>query len=340
MPIEGKYDQISFKEWDEFVRTHPRGNIFQTRSLFDLYSATENYHPVITTLTNSKTGGVDGILSGVVISEMRGIASQFSSHAVVQGGPLTVDEDKANLAKHLVQEFDKKVRRKAIYSEIRNMWEVAHLNGYLNLYSFEDHLDFLIDLEQTIDSLWSGLSKSRKKNINKAEELGINIEEMTDSGGIDSFYYLVKETYNDVGIPCPPRSLFANAFSQLVPNGYAKFFLAFHSNECIGGRVVLTYNGMIYDWYAGASKSAKSYNPNDHLVWHILKWGIDNGYSIFDFGGAGDPNKPYGPREFKRRFGGKMVNYGRYVRVYSPVKMKLAKSGLKMYQTLIRPSKE
>jgi serine/alanine adding enzyme len=340
MPIEVKLDQISSKEWNEFVRAHPQGNIFQTQSLFDVYSATENYHPVMTSLTNSKTGDVVGILSGVTISEMKGIASKISSHAVVQGGPLTVDLDKVNIANRLVQEFDKKVRRKAIYSEIRNMWEVMYLNDNLNSYSFEDHLDFLIDLEQTMDSLWGGLSKSRRKNINKAKELGIYIEEMTDIGRMDTFYNLIKETYDDVGIPCAPRSLFLNAFSQLAPKGFAKFFLAFHSNDCIGARAVLTYNGMIYDWYAGASKFAQSYNPNDHLVWHILKWGMDNGYSIFDFGGAGDPNKPYGPREFKRRFGGKMVNYGRYVRVYSPVKLKLARTGLKMYQTFTKPSME
>jgi lipid II:glycine glycyltransferase (peptidoglycan interpeptide bridge formation enzyme) len=39
--------------------------------------------------------------------------------------------------------------------------------------------------------------------------------------------------------------------------------------------------------------------PNDYLVWQVLIYGINNGYQIFDFGGAGKPEVNYGPREFK-----------------------------------------
>jgi serine/alanine adding enzyme len=332
-------DRSSPREWDEFIQNHPKSNIFQTRSLYDVYSKTDNYQPIAISLTDTGKGEVAGILSGVIISEMGGMARRFSSHAVVQGGPLVADEQKTNVAE-LVKEFDRMVRKKAIYSEIRNIHESSYLNGRLDSYSFDEHLDFHISLEQPLSALWSGLSKSRRKNINKAEELGISVVEVSGPGQLVPFCELIDETYHEVGIPPPPHSLFHSAFDQLVPKGQAKFFLAYDSDDCIGARAVLTYNGMIYDWYAGSSRTALSSNPNDLLVWHILKWGVERGYSYFDFGGAGNPNEPYGPREFKRRFGGKLVSYGRYSRTYSPVDMWCARTGLKLYRKLADPAKK
>lgn len=340
MRTECVVDQISSKEWDEFVKAHPKGNIFQTKSLFDVYLNTDNYCPIAISSTNSKTGDINGVLSGVVISEIGGFAKHFSSHAVVQGGPLIADEHDTNVANSLVGEYDKKAKKKAIYSEIRNMHDCGYLINYLESYNFTDHLDFHISLEQPRDALWSGISKSRRKNIKKAEDMGIDIVEINSVHQIESFCEIIDETYREVRIPSAPHSLFHNAFSQLVPKGYARFLLAMDSNECIGARAVLTYGNMIYDWYAGASIKSLSSYPNDFLVWNILNWGLDNGYSVFDFGGAGNPNEPYGPREFKRRFGGKMVNYGRFSQIYSPANMWIAKNGLKLYHALAnRPRK-
>ena len=38
---------------------------------------------------------------------------------------------------------------------------------------------------------------------------------------------------------------------------------------------------------------------------------------VDDFGGAGKPDEPYGVRTFKAKYGGELVNYGRYVCVHS-----------------------
>ena len=56
------------------------------------------------------------------------------------------------------------------------------------------------------------------------------------------------------------------------------------------------------------------------------------GYKFFDFGGAEKPDVPYGIRDYKIQFGGKLVNYSRYNLVKNPIKMKLAETGFKIYQ--------
>lgn len=64
------------------------------------------------------------------------------------------------------------------------------------------------------------------------------------------------------------------------------------------------------------------------MVYNILLWGKENNHHTFAFGGGGKPNEEYGPREFKRRFGGEFVNHGRYKKIYKEAKMKIAMMGL------------
>jgi lipid II:glycine glycyltransferase (peptidoglycan interpeptide bridge formation enzyme) len=65
-----------------------------------------------------------------------------------------------------------------------------------------------------------------------------------------------------------------------------------------------------------------------------MNWCCHNGYKVFDFGGAGIPGKEYGVREFKKQFGGKLVNYGRFEKIYRPAIKKIIFFGLKMHQKI------
>ena len=61
--------------------------------------------------------------------------------------------------------------------------------------------------------------------------------------------------------------------------------------------------------------------PNDLIPWEVFLWGKENGYKLLDFGGAGKPDIPYGVREYKRKFGGELVNYGRFTHIHKPILM-------------------
>jgi lipid II:glycine glycyltransferase (peptidoglycan interpeptide bridge formation enzyme) len=69
------------------------------------------------------------------------------------------------------------------------------------------------------------------------------------------------------------------------------------------------------------------------LVWLALEFGCDRGFHTFDFGGGGKPDEEYGVRDFKAKFGGDLVNYGRNVLVHSPIQLQASELG---YQLLRR----
>jgi lipid II:glycine glycyltransferase (peptidoglycan interpeptide bridge formation enzyme) len=99
--------------------------------------------------------------------------------------------------------------------------------------------------------------------------------------------------------------------------------------------VELPYKKTIYGWYGGTDREYGHYNPNEMLMWHVLDWGVNNGYHLYDFGGAGKPDEEYGVRDFKAKFGGDLVCFGRNTYVHSPLLLSISKKGYEAYRRFL-----
>jgi lipid II:glycine glycyltransferase (peptidoglycan interpeptide bridge formation enzyme) len=153
-------------------------------------------------------------------------------------------------------------------------------------------------------------------------------------GQVPTFYHVLKKTYTNGRIPLADYSLFESAFKTLHPKRMIKFLLGRVEGQEVAASVVLLYKNTIYGWYRGFDRAFASYLPNDLMVWDMLKWGSENHFHTFDFGGAGRPDEEYGPRQFKAKFGGKQVNYGRNICVNSSTLLRISKWGYKLFRHL------
>jgi serine/alanine adding enzyme len=331
-------DSPDLKQWREFIENHPYGNIFQTPEMAEVYKRTKNYEPVALAAVDTNRNEILGILLTVRIKEISGVLGALSTRSVIHGGPLVVHGEKGiEATQALIAQHDTLVRNAVMYTLIRNLHDTTTLASTLTNvgYTYEEHLNFLINLNRSEEEIWHYIHKSRRKGINRAAQKGVIIKEMIDKKWLQTFYDIVKETYKGVQIPLVDLSLFESVFDILVPKNMAKFFLAEFEGTFIGGRLITVYKNDIFDWYAGALIDYLPLYVNEAIVWHILKVGATNGFKIFDFGGAGSPDEEYGVREFKRRFGGTMVNFGRYKKIYAPTKMKIAEKGFNIYKKII-----
>jgi serine/alanine adding enzyme len=321
--------------WDDFVAKHPQGNIFQSRYIYEVYRNTKNYYPSKVFAVNQATGEIGGLLIAVIVNEIGGIFSRFSAHSIIQGGPLVIPGFEKTLIPVLLNEHDRLSRKKALYGEIRNLHGVKENLDVLTNYTYEDHLNFLIRLDQSEEDLWRQLHRAKKNHINKAQKMNIKIKELDSQELIPVVYKLFQETYQNAKIPLADISLFESTFRFLFSKGMAKFFLAELNGKYIAGQLFLIFNEVIYAWYLGASHEFINYHPNELITWYTLKWGMSHGFKLFDFGGAGNPRAKYGPRDYKREFGGEEVNFGRHKNVYKPLEMKTTEVGFGLYQKLI-----
>ena len=322
------------QQWDEFVHNHLHGNIFQTTDMAEVYRQTKNYDPISLAAVDSDSGKMLAVVQAVVIREMGGLFGSFSARSVIQGGPLFVEgKDGLEAVAKLMEHYDDVVRKKVVYTQIRNMWDTQGIGDTLGLlgYTHEEHLNFMIDLDRSSEEIWRNIHKSRRKGINRAEKTGISIRKMEYPAELGECYNLIEETYKNVNMPLADVTLFKAVYDILSPIDVADFYIATQDGKSVGTRMTLKYNGEVHDWYAGSLKDAAY--VDEALVWHILKENAGT-QEVFDFGGAGHPQKPYGVREFKRRFGGEEVNFGRYRTVHSKSKKRIAEAGFNVYKRL------
>jgi lipid II:glycine glycyltransferase (peptidoglycan interpeptide bridge formation enzyme) len=250
---------------------------------------------------------------------------------------LVVDDD-VNVSAMILKEYDKIVGKKAVYAQFRNQWNMKDAIVMYNDhgYVYENHLDIIIDLGKSESALWSEIHSKRRNEIRRAYKEGTEFKELTRRADIDTIYDILSAVYRSGKLPIVDKSMFVAAFETLYPRDMARFFGATYENEVIGVMCVLLYRKTVYDWFAGSLSKYHSKYPNDLIPWEVFKWAKAHGYTQFDFGGAGRPDRKYGVREYKKKFGGQLVDYGRFEKIYRPVKLKIAKTGYRAWQLLRR----
>ena len=265
--------------------------------MYEVYKRTKNYTPIFLSVKYNNNELV-GILLAVIQKEHKGPLGILSARSIILGGPIIKDHN-TDVLDFVLYEYSKKIENRAIYSQFRNMWkwnkdevEVFKKYGFM----VEPHLDIIHDLTKPIDIIWMNLHKGRRKNIRRIERADVIFREINDEDEFKQAYQLIIDTYNRVKLPMPDYSLFEASYKKLATKNILKIFVAEHCDELIATRMVLCYNSLIYDWYAGTSEKHIAQYPNDYLPWKIMEWGNINKFKIFDFGGAGKPERPYGVR--------------------------------------------
>jgi hypothetical protein len=323
--------KTNVSEWDSFLLGQPYNNPFQSGKLFLCLKDTRDYEPKGIVVRRK---GDNQIIGGFVlykIVEKTGIISKFATRTILNGGPIVKKG-----YEYIISELSKKIiasyRKDFIYTEIWNMFPQDSVKEFFTEdFRYMPHLNYFVDLNCDIGTVYSRISKSTKKHIRKAEK-NLKVEIVKDEAQFESFYDCLKERYKELSLPLISRDIFKKVYESKV----GMFLLAYYKDIPVASRVVLPFGKEIYDWYAGDKYEFRDYYSGELLVWWILRYGVENKYKWFNFGGAGKPGVEYGPREFKRRFGGNLVEYGRYQYISSKLLYLIMQQGVKFLEYLKR----
>lgn len=327
-------NEITKDCWHTFIDNHPQSTIFHTPIMCNIFNSTPNYESFALFAVN-KLGDVKAMLSGYVQTISSGILKSLSKRAVIMQSPIYINTEALNLLLSYYKVF---IRHNAVYSEIRNHNDSSNIRDIYekNNYKYEEHLNILINVNQHLDDIFKRMSPTRRKQINRGYRRGVfsTIIENNDTVGLNTCIKIIQDVYMRIKLPLPDVNMLNTA--NKLSNKDEKFvcFALKFENEIIGTRMILCYKDRIYDWFAGSKEEHYDKYPNDILPWEVFKWGHNNGYRIFDFGGAGKPNVPYGVRDYKLKFGGDLVNFGRYQIIHSPTKYWIAVMGFNLLRII------
>lgn len=327
-------DSTGDEAWDELVARCADANIFHSREYLGCFAGSKRYVPFSVFLEKDGrlVAGMVGLHNRMFGSRLPGL----SSRAVVYGGVLVDDGVADGDVGKLLSAYDGLMRRRSLFTEIRNVTDAARLVEPLSRcgYEFEPHLNYLIDLREGHERVLRAMSSRLRRKIKSARKT-VDVVEVEDEGGLERFYTLVAETYSRVHIPFFDLDVFRNVFRSLHPLGRVRFTLAVHDGRAVASRAALVFRGRVFDWFAGSNAEGNSLDANAWSAYEMMEWGCGAGMEVFDFGGAGDPRQPYGVRDFKSRFHGELVDLGRFTKIYSRSRYALSRAAYRLARRIL-----
>ncbi len=326
-------------EWHRFVDGNSQGNIFHTPEMFEVFRRARNHRPELWAAVNDH-GQVEALLLPVQISLGR-MLRYLTTRSVVYGSVLCApSQPGCDALDMLLRVYRSQVEKHIIFTELRNQADLEIATQSIlrqHGFTYQEYLDYLIALNIPVEEVWSHISKSARKHIRHAlNQHNLEIEPVENRHLLPVWYATLQKTYKSARVPLADISLFEAAFDVLYPKGMVQFLLGRVQDTVVAASVALLYQDSIYGWYRGFDHHFSSFLPNDLMVWWLLEWGATHGYRVFDFGGAGRPNEAYGPRDFKAKFGGDLVNYGRNICIHSPIRLKLSQFGYQLYRRFLK----
>jgi hypothetical protein len=166
----------------------------------------------------------------------------------------------------------------------------------------------VIDLSQTENSLWRGISETSRHAVRKAVAAGISAAEVSWTEMLEEYYSTHCENYVRTGVTPHPRMYFEGIARELGTRGHAALFVARNS----AGSAIAFHNSLRFGiggcYHTGCSKAeALESGANYLLFWEALKAAKVAGLKWYDCGEitpVASADKLSGLTAFKTKFGG------------------------------------
>lgn len=183
-----------------------------------------------------------------------------------------------------------------------------------------------IDLEQSEEDLKRKMSRSAKYSVNRATRENNKVDIYTNPA--DS---ILKEFHEILKYTGRCNHFYVQPFSDLITKrnifGDSAFLITVRDREklLLGGIFYLGYKNTIWSIHVATGKVQNSNKGNYLLVWNAITHFKMLGYKIMDMEGIKDSRFPSftkgwgGFSEFKRRFGGEVVEFPYpKIKIYNP----------------------
>ena len=319
------YDKqtINRDQWQQLVENSSCGSWFQTPEAFDFYNSLSFLQPFVFGVAENDE--LKGVVCGYITADGNKLKQYFSRRAIIQGGVLLAEDVSEKALAILLKKLKEKLSKKVIYVEIRNNNDYSKYKHTFETIGFEyqPHLNFLVDTHDH-ENMLAEISSSSLRKARKASSQGVVVSLTKQQEDVDGFYKILYNLYRQkVRKPLFPKEFFEKLVQQ--PDGH--LFVARYSDKVIGGMVCVSFNNRIlYEWFVCGDKNEYNHlHPSAFINYKVLQFAAERGYEKFDFMGAGKPNVEYGVRDFKQKFGGELVEWGRYIYICNKILHKLGR---------------
>jgi CelD/BcsL family acetyltransferase involved in cellulose biosynthesis len=158
----------------------------------------------------------------------------------------------------------------------------------------------IIDLHAGEDALFAAMAGACRRNIRKAEKMGVTIEEVNgDPTFADDYYDQLRDVFAKQNlVPTYSVERVRSLIRHLEPAGHLLLLRARDpEGRCIATAVLPWYHRTMYFWGGASYRPHQHRRPNEALIWHALRHAKRHGLTEFDFVGGNAYKAKYGTIE-------------------------------------------
>ena len=292
-------------EWDDFVRSHPFGQIYHLTSWKSLLE--RSYKHIRGRIYVLRDDEENRIQAGLPVYRVRSwltgtrlVCAPFATLF----DPLVSNRSQMDQLSMALLEDARKLR--CSYIEIRTYKAGQYLedSGYAESKFYKNHS---LRLDSPPEQLRLGFHRTCvRQRIARAEASGLELRIAEQYSDLRIFYSLLSKTRMRLGLPPHPFAFFEALWDEFRPMDLISVFIAQKDGRPIAAIMLLTFKDRVSVEFSAIDESFKQYSPTHFLFWEAIKWASGRGFQVIDFGRTSPNNTSL--MEFKERWGTECVD--------------------------------
>lgn len=276
--------------WDDYVASHEDGTNYHQYGWRKVIEKSFGHKTYYLAATEESGHEICGVLP---LTHMK--SSLFGNFLVSlpffnYGGLLCSDEEARAALLSRAAEMLKEIG--AEHAELRHF--TAHQDG---LAAKQHKVTMLLGLEKDSDSQWKRFNPKVRNQVRKAEKSGLK----TVTGHLellDGFYEVFCRNMRDLGTPVYGRSFFRNVLETFP--GTTRLISVVLGDRTIASAFLTWYRDTLEVPWASSIRDFREMCPNNLMYWEAIRFAVNNGSKIFDFGRSTPGEGTY---HFKKQWG-------------------------------------
>ena len=319
--------EISFSEWNEFLKGHPDAHILQSGEWGELKSA----------FGWEAVRVAEGSLGAQILFRRLPLGLTF---AYIPKGPVGILQEKTG--KQFWARVDSLCQKKhAIFLKMEpDGWEGDASSSFqpVNFLPSPQHIQpcntLVVDLQGSQEDIFNRMKPKTRYNIRLAGRKDVVIHPSED---LDSFYRVMGTTSQREAFHVHSQEYYRRAYDLFHPKGLCELFMADFQGQVLATVMVFAFGKSAYYFYGASADVERNRKPTYPLQWEAIRWAHARGCTTYDMWGIPDEATDidddeaearedglWGVYRFKRGFGGSIKRARPTLdRVYYPLLYKL-----------------
>ncbi len=184
--------------------------------------------------------------------------------------------------------------------------------------AFQPKYESVLDLTKSEEDILAGMKKVNRYTVRQAERLGVEVEIIASGfmGYLDKFYELISTTAERDEFAHNSKDYYRKIFEISEAEGNAFMEVARYNGEIMLINFFVIYGSSVYYLFSGSENENRRVGYTYLAQWGAIKYAKKLGLKKYNFGAVIPDDNRYplysgwsGFSDFKRRFGGEIVEY-------------------------------